>query len=258
MRFPEVHHTHSRNYETLARSVTIANPLALPFSMPSDPVSDLPLRKDDYPDVRFWMRQAWSEFTKNKGTSDLHQQRSGERGRSRAAQGVNVTMRYVEDEHGHTVDGHRASEMRKIARSIWVALANAGKAPAKWSQADLGSAESYRREMRRHFPELRLCDNDWKADLIASEHYPSWYSHHDKHVKLEDADVKTFPAAKRSQHNNDQNSLHAAKKTRLESTKPESEGAKEISARPEVIQPLIVCVISLGISLADLPVALIL
>ena len=57
-------------------------------------------------------------------------------------------MRYVEDENGQMVDGHRASTIRKLARSIWVALANAGKAPAKWSQADVVVAQSYKREMR--------------------------------------------------------------------------------------------------------------
>ena len=43
---------------------------------------------------------------KNKGMSKLGQQQSGERGRSQAAQGANVAMRYVEDEHGSTINGH--------------------------------------------------------------------------------------------------------------------------------------------------------
>jgi len=54
---------------------------------------------------------------------------------------------------------------------FWVALANAGKAPAKWSQADIVSAELTRKEMR-HISQNSLCEHDWKADLIASENYP--------------------------------------------------------------------------------------
>jgi hypothetical protein len=150
-----------------------------------------------------------------------------ERGRSRAAQGVNVAMRYIEDENGQIIDGHRAGEMRKIARSVWVALANAGKAPAKWSQADIVSAEAYRKEMRQHFPELRLCEHDWKADLIASENYPSWYSHqsnqHKRSVKQEDAGVPSLHvspgshSAKRPQHD-DQGPLNIKKKRRESAT----------------------------------------
>jgi hypothetical protein len=133
-------------------------------------------------------------------------------------------MRYIEDEHGQIIDGHRASEMRKIACSVWVALANAGQAPTKWSQADIVSAEAYRREMRQHFPELCLCENNWKADLIASENYPSWYAHQssqNKHsVKQEDAEnvSQASHTAKRPHLHDDQNS-RSPKKTRHESAK---------------------------------------
>lgn len=78
--------------------------------------------------------------------------------------------------------------------------------------------------MRQHFPELRLCENDWKADQIASDNYPSWRAHHfgaDKHlIKQEsspdDNGDTILPPAKRPQHPNDVPALPATKKTRLE------------------------------------------
>ena len=30
------------------------------------------------------------------------------------------------------------------------------------------------------FPELRLCEPDWKAEQIAIENYPSWHQNHFK------------------------------------------------------------------------------
>jgi hypothetical protein len=141
-------------------------------------------------------------------------------------------MRYIEDKNGQMINGHRASAMRKLARSIWAALANARKAPAKWSQADIVVAQSYRREMRQHFPELQLCENDWKVDLIASDNYPSWYSHHIgpnkcsiKQESANDDDISSplSPTAKRLQHSGNIGD-HIAKKIRLESSQPATDG----------------------------------
>jgi hypothetical protein len=88
------------------------------------------------------------------------------------------------------VDGYRTSEMRKCARSIWNCLAQSGKAPKKWGKVDVETARQYRREMCLHFPELRLCTYDWKADQIATDNYPNWALHNLEHhvVKQEDGD----------------------------------------------------------------------
>ena len=34
--------------------------------------------------------------------------------------------------------------------------------------------------MRRRFPELRLCEANWKVDQIATDIYPSWHHHYFK------------------------------------------------------------------------------
>ena len=52
-------------------------------------------------------------------------------------------MLFVEDEGGNPIDGHRATEIHKIARSIWVKLARNGKAPKFWSKADISTAQEY-------------------------------------------------------------------------------------------------------------------
>jgi hypothetical protein len=169
-------------------------------------------------------------------------------------------MRYIEDENGQVIDGHRASAMRKLARSIWIALANTGKAPAKWSQADIVVAQSYRREMRHHFPELRLCENDWKADLIASDNYPSWYSHNSnvnkRSVKQESADGNDIsspssPTAKRQLHSGDIGD-HTAKKIRRGSNQPATDGdAQPLESGASTGHTLKVCIVRLYFSPAN-------
>lgn len=208
--------------------MTIISPFGLPTtSLSASTTPDVIAQKDDYPNIKFWARQDWNEAKQDIGTH-----RQGERGRSQAAQGVNVAMRYIEDENGQVIDGHRASAMRKLAHSIWMALANTGKAPAKWSQADIVVAQSYRRKMRHHFPKLQLCENDWKVDLIASDNYPSWYSHNNsvnkRSVKQESANSNDIsspssPTAKWQQHSGDIGD-RTAKKIRLQSNQPTTGG----------------------------------
>jgi hypothetical protein len=52
--------------------------------------------------------------------------------------------------------------------------------------------------MERKFPELRLCDNSWKADFIATLNYPSWYNNNvEKEDHLKRTSVDPPPDAKR-------------------------------------------------------------
>ncbi|KJA27205.1 hypothetical protein HYPSUDRAFT_198479 [Hypholoma sublateritium FD-334 SS-4] len=96
------------------------------------------------------------------------------RGKRRAAQGINVAMKYVELEDGTTIDGFRAAEIRRYARSLWVKMAMDNKLPATWSDADAASLTYYSESMAQRFMEMRLCASDWKANLVATDNYPSW------------------------------------------------------------------------------------
>lgn len=48
------------------------------------------------------------------------------------------------------------------------------KLPATWSDADATSLANYNESMAQRFAELRLCAADWKANMIATDSYPSW------------------------------------------------------------------------------------
>jgi hypothetical protein len=165
----------------------------------SDSSHENQLKRDNYPNVNFWYRQDWLNHVKEGGNSmDV-----GEvvRGKSLMSKGINKTAKYIEGADGEPVDGYKIRDIRSHARGIWAKIQTVGRAPPTWGRADAEIAHFFRREMRLKFFEFALCDNDWKADLIATEHYPSWYSNHVRadDIKTEVTDNPTISAgSKRS------------------------------------------------------------
>jgi hypothetical protein len=101
----------------------------------------------------------------------------GKRGKGRASQGQNVKMRYIQHENGEVIDGWRASDIRRYARSIFVGFALEGKVFHSWVEGvDAASRTSYYRDMWVRFPEVGLCELDWKAEQVASDIYSQWRS----------------------------------------------------------------------------------
>ena len=149
-------------------SATIARPI-LAFPKASD-FSDEMLKKI------FWHRSTWtSHVNALKGSTIPNSNAKKTKGKTRAAEGENVAMLYVVNKDGIAVDGYRASEMRKVARTIWIQLRSAGVFPNRWiTDAPLSASEGFRHEMQKRFEELQLCENGWKVDQIAIDYYPSW------------------------------------------------------------------------------------
>ena len=139
------------------------------------PSNAVTVRRGDFPAVKYWYRHEW-----NDKEGDVTEVGERARGKSRAAKGLNVKERFIEDENGQAIDGHRARDIRAHARSIWIALASHNRCPLTWGKADLETIRNYRLEMKAKFPELRLCDNDGKANLVATINYPSWRTNYIK------------------------------------------------------------------------------
>jgi hypothetical protein len=135
---------------------------------------DEPLDQSDYPQIRFWFKQDWVEREKEHNDATTLAQGLSKDNRGKRRTGKNISLQYIEYQDGTMIDGFRASEIRKFARSIWMHLANRGKAPKTWGKVDMESAKHYHQEMARRFPELCLCAYNWKADQIATDNYPNW------------------------------------------------------------------------------------
>jgi hypothetical protein len=163
------------------------------------PSSDVPLKREDYPSVKFWFRQDWLARVKEAGNStDLGE--GAVRGKSLMSKGVNKNAKYIEDTDGNPVDGYRLRDIRAHAWEIWANFQTVGRSPPSWGRADAEVARHYRREMRLKFSEFALCENDWKADQLATDNYPSWYSNHVKanDIKEETTDSAMLSGSKRS------------------------------------------------------------
>jgi hypothetical protein len=142
-----------------------------------------PLSQADYPLVKFWERKVWkSVAVTRKDTSEVESKGSS-RGGTRSSKGENVMMLYIEDTNGLPIDGSLASGMRDFARCIWRSLYERGIAPETWGKATKEVREEFCREMESEFFVLRLCDNHWKANALATTVYSQWYRTYDKKVK---------------------------------------------------------------------------
>jgi len=177
---------------------TLADPLSIspsplyPQSTTRDPT--WPKESDFTREERnklYWTKNAW---TNREKSTDLDEPR-GKKGKSRAAQGINVKLQFIVDRSGNPVDGHRANKIREVARSIWAHLSAHGIAPESWGTAGLVTTDMYRTQMETRLEELRLCEGGWKAQQIAFEAYPSWRSarlkngtFNSKGLKIEDDD----------------------------------------------------------------------
>ena len=147
---------------------------SLPVLPGSSP--EIQLKRENFPNVKFWYRQDWLIHIK-EGSNSMD---VGEvvRGKSLMSKGINKTAKYIEDANGEPVDGYKVRDIRSHARAIWANFQTVGRAPPTWGRADAEITHVFRREMRSKFFEFSLCNNDWKADLLATEHYPSWYNNH--------------------------------------------------------------------------------
>src|ERR1700722_4834379 len=138
---------------------------------PTNPTNLAPVDRSEYPNVRFWLRKDW-EDSKETDTSTKINQESRSRGRTRVSNGENVSLKFVEDRNGDPIDGHRVTDLRALTRQIFFYFRDQGVAPASWALGSHLVQSYYRSEMYERFPELRLCINHWKVDLIATTCYP--------------------------------------------------------------------------------------
>ena len=192
------------------------------------------LRREDYPHVRFWTRQEWNAASQEQILEVSEQPDESEafpdldieegdapkellpagpvcaRGKHRSSQGINVAMKYIELEDGTVIDGYRASDIRRYARSLWVQMALDNKLPKAWGNADAASLSTYNESMAQRFPELRLCASDWKANLVAIDNYPSWRHNW---LKRQNKDVSSVP--KRPIHDHSEAGGSSVKKSKI-------------------------------------------
>jgi hypothetical protein len=169
-------------------------------STPPSPAS-LPLSEHDFPNVSFWTREKWT--TRERANNNVSNgERTGERGGGKMAKGINISMQYVEDQHGTVVDGFRVKAILGASHQLFFQLRALDKHPKTWGAAGTETLRAYCQEMEHQFPELALCADNWKSKYIATQNYPSWYNSHGKEkIKAEvhddDSDIEVDQPTKK-------------------------------------------------------------
>jgi len=111
----------------------------------------------DFPNVKFWFR---TDFSKTKVTRF-----------SKTKQRIV----FIETKQGDPVPPSQVRSILKCARQFWEDLLTDGATPSSWGRAPPQIKDQFRNLLRNKFPEFKLCHNNWKADLLATGHYPPWY-----------------------------------------------------------------------------------
>ena len=141
--------------------------LSTPLSAASLPVPSL--NAIDYEDIKFWNKKDYTMEKKNrKSLIGFHQIKTND----------NIMMWYVEDETGKPVDGDTVENMCIYTWLIWQLLLDSGMAPATWADANLIAHNYYEHHMTQCFPVLSYGMSNWKAHMLATDNYSSWYRKH--------------------------------------------------------------------------------
>ncbi|KAJ3756995.1 hypothetical protein EV360DRAFT_71506 [Lentinula raphanica] len=149
-----------------------AVPLKAGISL-STSVTPMPtLSRSKYPKVRFWERSEWisteqAETKLKKEDMDCDPHIRGE---------LNVGQRFVELESGEPISGSRAKSLRNEAYTCFQGYLDEGKAPATWGQASYEVKAHFISVLTTNFPELCLCEENWKVKHLATNLYPNWKS----------------------------------------------------------------------------------
>jgi len=143
------------------------------------------LSKVDHPRINYWTRDDWTSHKANIQQAGITTN-DDEPG----------ILDFVESVDGIPVSPEKIAAVRRSSRELFFSLQvmyanNKRPAPGSWGATSYGDKEFYREKMKEQYPELTLCEADWKVEFVATQTYPGWYRNHGK------PKVKKEPGANR-------------------------------------------------------------
>jgi hypothetical protein len=193
----------------------------MPHDEESKPTTTTVYSQSNCPDIKYWTKKEWTEAQSAKKNSSDPTDQPGARGKSRCAQGVNVSAKYLEEHNGMPVTGTKAAKIREYARSIWIDFDARGVAPRKWSHAPRSVQDEYVRDMENQWPILQYCEDHWKVHHLATNSYPQWYKSHHVSKKVDNTETKG-PAQKRRKVEDDDTGDRASEADSETNTDPDA------------------------------------
>ncbi|KAJ7125552.1 hypothetical protein C8R43DRAFT_1135395 [Mycena crocata] len=180
------------------------------------------LEQADHENITYWTEteylQEHERRKKANGKATMTDAQSKRGSKRLSADDENMMLWFIEDKDGEPITGQRAKAARAQARKIWIYLNSEGRLPASqhWNDADSVARSYYAGEMRRYFPELMLCELDYKAHRIATLIFSGWIK-----TFLRDNELKVEPGLA----DEEAEETVAGKKKRSASQPPEDEPA---------------------------------
>ena len=77
------------------------------------------LDHEQYPNVKYWFKEDWKCTDSDENDVVIMNEMEGTKGPGRVAQGINVTVRFVEDANGNMLNGWHVSDMRSLSQQIF-------------------------------------------------------------------------------------------------------------------------------------------
>lgn len=159
------------------------------------------VNKAEYPNVKFWTRTQWAEVNGKLKTETLFNTDPD----MAAGSDTKAKRRkiYVETADGAPVEEGMLSKIRLTMRSAFQELKRLKLVPDTWTRICHLGRKVYLLTVCRAHPELAFCDNFWKAEQMAIDNFPSWYTNH---VRIKKESVKEEAIDAKPQSTKRQNS----------------------------------------------------
>lgn len=123
--------------------------------------------------MKWWKENSWRAYLKaGRGSSKIGKS-TGNQGKTRAANGENVSCLYIEDADGVAVDGHCIRRLREFAANTLTYMKENKLllGATRWEDVDVRVRETCVDALRRKFPELQACEENWKTHVFMKEAY---------------------------------------------------------------------------------------
>lgn len=123
--------------------------------------------------MKWWKENSWRAYIKaGRGSSKIGKS-TGNQGKTRAANGENVSCLYIEDADGVAVDGHCVRRLREFAANTLTYMKEQKLllGATRWEDVDVRVRETCVDALRRKCPELQACEDNWKTHVFMKEAY---------------------------------------------------------------------------------------
>ena len=128
-------------------------------------VMPVPLKKDDYPNVKFWELDQWSKWVNQQ--MEMGNFKNGMQG-----QGMNSS--FMEDTEGYRVSVTWQKQILEEVHTSWRTMQAFEIELKPLRSMPAPPRDYFRARLAVKCPELRLCANHWKVDRVWRKNFSSW------------------------------------------------------------------------------------